>query len=91
MDPNQDGFVSKTNAGFSNDGYNVDEFEITMDVVPASAADLLTRRTPGSLLVMVNEEVVPTDDGTRYSRTSLRVRVRVPQLWASAGSGPETL
>ena len=34
MDPNQDGFVSKTTAGFSNDGYNVDEFEIPMFGIP---------------------------------------------------------
>lgn len=34
MDPNQDGFVSKTTAGFSNDGYYVDEFEIPMFGIP---------------------------------------------------------
>jgi len=34
LDPNQDGFVSKTTAGFSNDGYNVDEFEIPMFGIP---------------------------------------------------------
>ncbi|MEP2671110.1 MAG: Ig-like domain-containing protein [Cyclobacteriaceae bacterium] len=34
LDPNQDGFVSKTTAGFSNDGYYVDEFETTMFGIP---------------------------------------------------------
>lgn len=34
MDPNHDGFVSLTDLGFSNDGYNVDEFEITMFGIP---------------------------------------------------------
>jgi gliding motility-associated-like protein len=34
MDPNQDGFVSATPLGFSNDGYNVDEFEIPMFGIP---------------------------------------------------------
>src|SRR5688572_9274212 len=40
MDPNQDGFISKTNAGFSNDGYNVDEFEITMFGIPKLGGDV---------------------------------------------------
>lgn len=40
MDPNQDGFVSKTTAGFSNDGYNVDEFEITMFGIPKLGGDV---------------------------------------------------
>ena len=37
MDPNQDGFVSKTSAGFSNKGFNgyyVKEFEIPMFGIP---------------------------------------------------------
>ncbi len=34
LDPNQDGFVSTTNTGFSGDGYDVDEFEITMFGIP---------------------------------------------------------
>ncbi len=34
MDPNQDGYVSQTAAGFSNDGYYVDEFEIPMFGIP---------------------------------------------------------
>ncbi len=34
MDPNQDGFVSVSNLGFSNDGYNVDEFELKMFGIP---------------------------------------------------------
>ncbi len=34
MDPNQDGFVSISNLGFSNDGYNVDEFELKMFGIP---------------------------------------------------------
>lgn len=34
LDPNQDGFVSKTTAGFSNDGYYVDEFETPMFGIP---------------------------------------------------------
>lgn len=34
MDPNNDGYVSLTNAGFSNDGYYVDEFEISMFGIP---------------------------------------------------------
>lgn len=40
MDPNQDGFVSKTNTGFSNDGYNVDEFELTMFGIPQVGGDV---------------------------------------------------
>ena len=40
LDPNQDGFVSKTTAGFSNDGYNVDEFEITMFGIPQVGGDV---------------------------------------------------
>lgn len=36
MDPNQDGYISTTTAGFSNDGYNVDEFEIKMFGLPIS-------------------------------------------------------
>ncbi len=40
MDPNQDGFVSKTTAGFSNDGYYVDEFEITMFGIPQVSGDV---------------------------------------------------
>lgn len=40
MDPNQDGFVSKTPAGFSNDGYNVDEFELTMFGIPQVGGDV---------------------------------------------------
>lgn len=34
MDPNQDGYVSQTATGFSNDGYYVDEFEIPMFGIP---------------------------------------------------------
>ena len=34
LDPNQDGYVSATNAGFSGDGYDVDEFEIKMFGIP---------------------------------------------------------
>ncbi len=34
MDPNNDGFVSVSDLGFSNDGYNVDEFEIKMFGIP---------------------------------------------------------
>lgn len=37
LDPNGDGFVSTTASGFSNDGYNVDEFEIPMFGLPKSA------------------------------------------------------
>lgn len=37
LDPNGDGFVSTSAAGFSNDGYNVDEFEIPMFGLPKSA------------------------------------------------------
>ena len=40
MDPNRDGFVSKTNSGFSNDGYYVDEFEITMFGIPQIGGDV---------------------------------------------------
>lgn len=36
LDPNGDGFVSISAAGFSNDGYNVDEFEIPMFGLPKS-------------------------------------------------------
>jgi gliding motility-associated-like protein len=41
MDPNQDGYVSKTTAGFSNDGYYVDEFEIPMFGIPKLGGDVL--------------------------------------------------
>ena len=34
LDPNSDGFISLTNAGFNADGYDVDEFEIKMFGVP---------------------------------------------------------
>ena len=34
FDPNGDGFVSQSSLGFSNDGYDVDEFEITMFPMP---------------------------------------------------------
>jgi len=34
LDPNLDGFVSLTNAGFAADGYDIDEFEIKMFGVP---------------------------------------------------------
>lgn len=34
LDPNQDGYVSLTTAGFSNDGYYVDEFETPMFGIP---------------------------------------------------------
>ena len=34
LDPNQDGYISETNAGFSNDGYYPDEFEIQMFGIP---------------------------------------------------------
>ena len=37
LDPNGDGYVSINNTGFSNDGYNVDEFEIPMFGLPKSA------------------------------------------------------
>jgi len=37
LDPNQDGYVSKTIAGFSNDGYYVDEFETPMFGIPIHA------------------------------------------------------
>lgn len=34
LDPNSDGFISLTNAGFNADGYDVDEFEIKMFGIP---------------------------------------------------------
>ncbi|NNM15259.1 MAG: Ig-like domain-containing protein [Bacteroidia bacterium] len=37
FDPNGDGFVSQSSLGFSNDGYDVDEFEITMFPIPSLA------------------------------------------------------
>ena len=40
LDPNGDGFVSQTNAGFSFDGYYVDEFEIKMFGVPQLSGDV---------------------------------------------------
>jgi large repetitive protein len=40
MDPNQDGYVSTTTAGFSNDGYYVDEFEIPMFGIPKLGGDV---------------------------------------------------
>ncbi len=40
MDPNGDGFVSKTAAGFSNDGYYVDEFELKMFGIPKLGGDV---------------------------------------------------
>jgi gliding motility-associated-like protein len=39
MDPNGDGFVSKLTSGFSNDGYNVDEFELNMFSLPKLGGD----------------------------------------------------
>ncbi len=49
MDPNQDGFVSKTTAGFSNDGYNVDEFELPMFGIPISGSgDVLADNQAGA-------------------------------------------
>lgn len=39
FDPNGDGFVSKTNSGFSNDGYYVDEFEVNMFGIPKLTGD----------------------------------------------------
>ncbi|HEX8037628.1 MAG TPA: Ig-like domain-containing protein, partial [Chryseosolibacter sp.] len=39
LDPNADGFVSKTASGFSNDGYNVDEFELRMFGIPKLGGD----------------------------------------------------
>jgi len=39
LDPNNDGYVSKTVSGFSNDGYYVDEFEITMFGIPQAGGD----------------------------------------------------
>lgn len=40
LDPNGDGFVSKTNQGFGFDGYYVDEFEITMFGIPKLGGDV---------------------------------------------------
>jgi gliding motility-associated-like protein len=40
MDPNHDGFVSKTTAGFSNDGDYLGEFELTMFGVPQAGGDV---------------------------------------------------
>ena len=41
MDPNSDGFVSKTSAGFSNNGaYFVDEFEFKMFGIPKLGGDV---------------------------------------------------
>ncbi|MEN8248459.1 MAG: Ig-like domain-containing protein [Bacteroidota bacterium] len=34
LDPNQDGFISFDNTGFSSDGYDVDEFELKMFGIP---------------------------------------------------------
>jgi len=49
MDPNNDGFVSLTNLGFSNDGYNVDEFEITMFGLPkVGSGDTLADNQAGA-------------------------------------------
>lgn len=39
MDPNQDGYVSKTTAGFSSRDYNVPEFEIKMFGIPKAGGD----------------------------------------------------
>lgn len=40
LDPNGDGFVSKTTSGFSNDGYYVDEFELKMFGIPKLGGDV---------------------------------------------------
>jgi gliding motility-associated-like protein len=40
MDPNQDGFVSKTTAGFSTDGDYLGEFELIMFGVPQAGGDV---------------------------------------------------
>ncbi len=49
MDPNNDGYVSQTSAGFSNDGYNVDEFEIKMFGIPkVGSGDTLADNQAGA-------------------------------------------
>ncbi|MGE0773053.1 MAG: Ig-like domain-containing protein [Cyclobacteriaceae bacterium] len=49
FDPNGDGFVSQTSAGFSNDGYYVDEFEVPMFGVPIVAdGDVLNDNQAGA-------------------------------------------
>ena len=40
MDPNHDGYVSKTNLGFSSSSYNVPEFETKMFGIPAAGGDV---------------------------------------------------
>jgi len=50
IDPNGDGFVSETTAGFSNDGYYVDEFELKMFGIPIfESGEVLNDIQAGSL------------------------------------------
>lgn len=49
MDPNGDGFVSESVLGFSNDGYNVDEFELKMFGIPkVGSGDTLADNQAGA-------------------------------------------
>lgn len=60
MDPNGDGFVSKTISGFSNDGYNVDEFEITMFGIPQAGGDVAGDNTGPSCGIT---DLIPDNKG----------------------------
>jgi gliding motility-associated-like protein len=61
MDPNQDGYVSKTTAGFSTDGYNVDEFEITMFAIPQVGGDVAGDNTGPSCGIT---DLIPDNKGS---------------------------
>lgn len=67
MDPNQDGFISKTTAGFSNDGYYVDEFEITMFGIPQLGGDVTGDNTGNSCGIT---DLIPDNRG--YSSYAVR-------------------
>jgi gliding motility-associated-like protein len=79
MDPNHDGFVSKTIAGFSNDGYNVDEFEITMFGLPQLGGDVTGDNTGNSCGIT---DLIPDNRGhssyaVRTAANNLIFRFRV--------------
>ena len=61
MDPNQDGFVSKTTLGFSNDGYNVDEFELTMFGIPQVTGDVAGDNTGNACGIT---DLIPDNKGS---------------------------
>ncbi|MEK6780591.1 MAG: Ig-like domain-containing protein [Bacteroidota bacterium] len=60
MDPNQDGFVSATNGGFSTDGEYVGEFELTMFGIPQLGGDVTGDNTGNSCGIT---DLIPDNEG----------------------------